>query len=135
MKISSRSRLAAHVAPPKQPPPNVVPLVRNELLARACAAVRARQPDEAESILNEADDGLRREAASLNLLGLVAESRGQWHIARRMWSLAARTDPQYQPPRRNLRRYYELFQWGRCRECASFGDEPEFAELPRKVPS
>ena len=135
MKISSGARISTHVDPQVPPPPNMVPLVRDELLARACAAVRAGRPDEAESILKEADDGLRRHAACLNLLGLVAELRGQWHVARKMWSLAARTDAQYQPPRRNLRRYYELFQWGRCRECAAFGDEPEFAELPREVPS
>lgn len=97
-----------------------------ELLARARDAVRRGEPDVAEAFVAQGGDAVRTSAACLNVLGLIAEARGQWPAARRYWSRSVRADRHYGPPRQNLRRYFELFQFGRSCCGVAFGDEPQF---------
>ena len=104
-----------------------------ELLVRARAAVRRRELDVAEAVVAEGGDAVRTSAACLNVLGLIAEGRGQWPAARRYWSRSVRADRHYGPPRQNLRRYFELFQFGRSCCDVAYGDEPQFA--PREAQS
>jgi hypothetical protein len=73
--------------------------------------------------VKEIGDGVWSHSACLNLLGLVAEARGDWSKARRLWSRAARTDRRYLPPRLNIRRYFELFKFGYSRYAVAFGEE------------
>src|SRR3954451_2649519 len=83
-------------------------------LARARDAIRRGELDVAEAFVTEGgnDDELRTCAACLNVLGLIAEARGQWPAAKRFWGRSVRADRRYGPPRQNLRRYFELFQFG-----------------------
>jgi hypothetical protein len=105
---------------------SVASRVPTELLTRARSAIRRGKIDLAESLLCEAGEAIWSDAQSLNLLGLVAEARGEWRQARRLWGRSARTGHKYAPAYQNLRRYFELFQWGRCRDAVAFGDEPQF---------
>jgi hypothetical protein len=97
-----------------------------QLLARCRCAIRLREFDLAESFLMEAGLAMRFSAPCLNLMGLIAESRGEWHKAKRFWGRSIRADRTYQPPRQNLRRYFELFQFGSSSLSVAFGDEPQF---------
>lgn len=99
---------------------------REQLLARARAAVRLRDTDLAEAFVLEGGDPVWTCAACLNVLGLVAEARGQWAAAKRFWGRSVRADRRYEPPRQNLRRYFEWFQFGQSRVPVAFGDEPQF---------
>ena len=91
--------------------------VTQELLKRARAAIRRGLFDLAEALVHENGEAIWSNAACLNVLGLVAEARGQWKQAWR------------------LRRYFELFHWGRCRDPVAFGDEPEFQGAGQEVRS
>lgn len=97
-----------------------------ELVMRARVAIRRGKIDLAEWLLHEAGESIWSDAPSLNVLGLIAEARGQWTQARRLWSRSARTHRNYAPACDNLRRYFELFHWGRSRDHVAFGDEPQF---------
>jgi hypothetical protein len=96
---------------------------RDQLLDRAHAAVRLRELDAAESFILENGAAIWQDAACLNVLGLIAEARGDWRKARRLWGRAARANKCYQPAWQNLRRYFELFQFGRSASPVAFGDD------------
>lgn len=93
------------------------------LLLRARLAIRAGELAQAEAFVLENGEGLCHDAACLNVLGLIAEARGHWTLARKYWTRSTRADKQYEPARQNLRRYFELFQFGRSRQCVAYGDE------------
>jgi hypothetical protein len=99
------------------------PGARDELLRRARCAIRDGELELAEALVMEYGEPALRDAACLNALGLICEARGRWGDARRFWSRALRADPRFEPPRTNLRRYFELFQWGRTDCPVAFGDE------------
>jgi hypothetical protein len=96
----------------------------DQLLRRARLAIRAGKLDLAEAFVMEAGEGIWQNAACMNVLGLVAEARGDWQTAAKLWRRAIGADRAYQPPLRNLRRYFEMFQFGCSRDCVAFGDEP-----------
>lgn len=100
---------------------------RSQLLSRSRRAIRRGRLDLAEALIMEGGDRAVHDASCLNVLGLIAEARGKWSKARRFWSRAARADKCYGPARQNLRRYFELCQFGRTRLTVAFGDEAEFA--------
>jgi hypothetical protein len=82
--------------------------------------------EEAEMLLTS---GLleARDAARLNLLGVVYEKRGRWKEARRFYGRSIRADRAYAPPRENIRRWFELDTFGRSRVSITLGDEgPEW---------
>jgi hypothetical protein len=70
-------------------------------------------------------DLVPNDAPCLNLLGVLAVAEGDWNQAVRLWQRAVRVDHAYLPARRNLRRYFELFQFGRSDIPIALGDEPE----------
>ena len=88
-------------------------------------ALRLGDLDWADAALRGCGDAADADADCLNLAGVIAERRGQWQVARRYWVRAARADKACLAARRNLARYYELFTWGRCRDRAAIGDEPD----------
>lgn len=97
-----------------------------QLVERSRSALRLGRLSLAEAFVREGGYDAARNAECLNVLGLIAEARGEWAKARRCWSCAARLDRTYQPSRQNLRRYFELFQFGRSDHPVTFGDETAF---------
>ena len=79
----------------------------------------------AGSELLKGGDVALSDPACLNLLGLAAEARGDWGAARRMYGRALRRDRHYFPAEQNLRRYFELFTFGRS-------DIPRCLEMTRR---
>jgi hypothetical protein len=106
--------------------PDEPPAPCGNVLERARKAIRNGDTTLAEEILLEGGDAIRSNAACLNVLGLIAEARGQWRQARRCWRQSLCADGHYEPPRQNLRRYFEFFQFGKSSVLVAFGDEPEF---------
>lgn len=92
------------------------------LVLRACACVRLGDIDQAEDLL---DSNLlpTRDAARLNLLGVIFEKRGRWAEARRFYGRAMRADRAFEAARQNLRRWFELDTFGRTNFPLLLGDE------------
>jgi hypothetical protein len=111
--------------PPVVPPP----LGCAQLLSRSRAALRLGKVDLAEAFVMEMGAFALGDPSCLNLLGLIAEARGNWDGARHFWGRAARRDRQYLPARQNIRRHFELFQFGCTTHPVAFGDEPIAARV------
>jgi hypothetical protein len=92
--------------------PDMNPQARKELVQRAQRALRAGKLELSRSLLEECGDGYLRDPSCLNVLGLIAEAKNDWETARRCWGRAVRSDRSYQPARQNIRRHFELFNWG-----------------------
>ena len=92
-------------------------------LAAARAALRFARWEEAESLLMWASAIAAEDAAFLNLLGVLWEVRGHARAARRCYGRAIRADGHYAPAQQNMRRLFELRQFGRTREVVALGDE------------
>jgi hypothetical protein len=103
-------------------------------LSRLHSAVRLADHEEAIAALVQCGDGLLDvEPAYFNLLGVIAEMRRQWHAANWLYGQALFVDKSYRPAQCNLRRLFELYTFGRTRECVTLGDDMEdvlFARLP-----
>ena len=99
------------------------PSVRDELLQRARRAIRAGELELAQALVMAYGDLACSDPACLNVLGLIAEASGHWTDAKKFWGKALRADPRYDPACQNLRRYFELFQWGRSDCRVAFGNE------------
>jgi hypothetical protein len=117
----------------KQPVAPLEPAVRGALIWRAHAAIRTGDIDLAEAMVLEHGDRVKVDAACLNLLGLIAEARGRWTEAHSFWCRAAHVEPGYEPAAQNLRRYFELFQFGRAPGSVVFGDESDFDRLIARI--
>lgn len=96
---------------------------RSTALRDASLAIRLGCFDEAERMLRSADDAGLRDAAWLNLMGVVHESHGDWRRARRFYGKAMRADRSFAPAEQNMRRWYELFTFGRTRWPVALGDD------------
>ena len=90
---------------------------------RAARAIRSGNLDLAEWLLAENGPAALRDAASLNLLAVLALSSGDWQTAKRFWTRACQRDPHYVPASQNLRRYFELCTFGTSKQPLSLGDE------------
>jgi hypothetical protein len=93
-------------------------------LTQARAAIRTGDFDRARTLLADWDETVRADAACLNVLGVLAVAESDWKRAVRLWRAAVRANGAYQPPRQNLRRYFELFEFGRSSVPIAIGDEP-----------
>lgn len=78
---------------------------------------------EAEAILRSISQKQPRHAGWLNLMGLICESRGDWRRARQFYGRAMRADRAFAPAEQNMRRWYELFTFGRTNLPVALGDE------------
>ena len=94
---------------------------RRSALLMASAAARQGAWELVESELLRGGETALHDAACLNLLGLAAEAQGNWRRAKRMYGRAMRRDRSYLPAERNMRRYYELFTFGRSDVPQSLG--------------
>lgn len=91
-------------------------------LQEARIALRLGCIHEAEFVLNSIP-GRVRDAAWLNLMGVVHESRGNWRRARRFYGKAMRADRGFEPAEQNMRRWFELFTYGHTDWPVALGDE------------
>jgi hypothetical protein len=96
---------------------------RDELLRRACEAVRSGDFARAKAILESAPAAGTCDAACLNLLGVICEADRDWRQARKHYGKAIRADGEFTPARQNMRRWYELFTFGRTEYPILLGDE------------
>src|SRR5213080_3876838 len=62
----------------------------DQLLERSRRALRRGKLDLAEAFVMEGGDAIWANAACLNVLGLIAEARGKWSKARRLWGRSIR---------------------------------------------
>jgi len=100
---------------------------RSELVRRVADAIRRGEIDLAEWLIGEHGTDSSQSAECLNLLGVIAVAEDDWRKAKRCWRRATEIDSAYQPALRNLRRYYELNEFGKSGEELCLGDEPEFS--------
>jgi len=98
--------------------------VNDAVLQRARRAICQGDLELAFAFVQECGDAAEHDAPCLNVLGLIAEARNDWDEARRCWSRALRVDPSYVPAAANLRRWMELFYWGKSGMRVTYGDEP-----------
>ena len=85
--------------------------ILREVLLRICDG----NWDQADRALCR-DLGLaQRDAACINLRGVIAQAHGQWRLARRCYAKARKADRNYLPAEQNLRRVYELDTFGRTK--------------------
>lgn len=59
----------------------------------------------------------------LNLVGAICEGRHQWKRARKFYGRAMRANRAFEPAQENLRRLYELYTFGHCKQPVALGDE------------
>ena len=89
----------------------------------ACRAIRRGSIERAEGILISAADTGEGDAAWLNLRGALYEARGDWRRARRFYGKAMRADRRFAAAEQNMRRWFELFTFGRTNWPVALGDE------------
>jgi hypothetical protein len=56
-------------------------------------------------------------------MGVVCESRGEWRRARRFYGKAMRANRGFAPATQNMRRWFELFTFGRTSWPVALSDE------------
>jgi len=103
---------------------------RDDLLARAIAAIRTGQSEQAAKLLAYHEDSLARDPAFLNLAGVLAEERGHHDAARRFYGLSIAIDPHYAAAQQNMRRLFELNRFGQSSSHVALGDENDLPALP-----
>lgn len=116
----------------REPQPPTTPTEAEDQLSGGYAAVldRVRQAlrsvdiPTAETLLMRAADLAQDDAAYLNLLGILYESRRQWRLARKFYGKAMRADKRYEAAQSNMRRLYELETFGRSAVPVALGGEP-----------
>jgi tetratricopeptide (TPR) repeat protein len=96
---------------------------RESLLDDLRLAIRMECYDEALRLANWAGGETFRDAAILNLHGVVHEKRGEWKLAKKFYGRAIRCDHRYAPSQQNMRRIYELMTLGRSDQPIILGDE------------
>lgn len=91
----------------------------------ASLSLRLGRIEEAETILHSIAGREPRHSACLNLMGVICESRGDWRRARRFYGKAMRADRSFAAAEQNMRRWYELFTFGRTKLPVALGDESD----------
>jgi DNA-binding response OmpR family regulator len=86
------------------------------LLARVRVALSGGDLKLAEGLLLRAAPLGEKDAAFHNLLGLLKEMRGDFSGARGSYGKAMRLDKKYAPAQQNMRRLYELREFGQSNE-------------------
>lgn len=93
------------------------------LLSNAALSIRLGRVDEAMDLLSPYLYAPIRDAAYFNLIGVLHEARHEWNLARKFYGKAMRADRHFAPAQQNMRRMYELYTFGKCREPIALGDE------------
>lgn len=95
------------------------------VLGRVRTALRAAKLEDAESLMMKAADLAQKDAAYFNLLGVLYECQGKVRLARKFYGKSIAADRHYDPAQHNMRRIFELQQFGRAREPIALGDEED----------
>ncbi len=91
------------------------------VLARVRGTLEDGDYDLAEGLLMKAAALGDRDPAFFNLKGLLFEIRGDFSGARREYGHAISKDSRYEPAQQNMRRIYELREFGHSEEPANLG--------------
>jgi DNA-binding response OmpR family regulator len=79
---------------------------------------------EAEELLMRAGSIAGNDPEFLNLVGVVHETRGRLRLARTFYGRAITARHDYFPAQQNMRRLFELQQFGQSNRLLALGDEP-----------
>jgi DNA-binding response OmpR family regulator len=104
------------------------------VLNRVRKALRLAKYADAESLLMKAADLGEKDAAYFNLLGVLYEAQRKWRLAKKFYGKSIAADGHYEAAQQNMRRIYELYQYGRSQNPVTLGDEIDMwiAKLPLK---
>jgi DNA-binding NtrC family response regulator len=108
---------------PTQPPKARLVTEPSLHVLLAKRALNRRNFDEARLHLKEALQQNDRLIEAHNLLGVLCEVQGDYGNAKRCYGRALRIDTHYEPAQQNMRRLYELFQFGSSKEPFNLGGE------------
>jgi len=92
-------------------------------------ALRMGDSKGAEEMLMKASDLGNEDAAYLNLVGVFNEAKRRWKRAKKFYGLAIRADGKYEPAQSNMRRLYELEEFGKTSLPLALGDETAIDKL------
>lgn len=85
----------------------------------------------AESLLMRVAETRQKQTAEyFNLLGVLYEAQAKWRLARKCYGKAIATDKQFAPAQTNMRRLYELQEFGKSKESVMLGDDADRVGIP-----
>jgi tetratricopeptide (TPR) repeat protein len=87
-----------------------------------CGFIRGGHYDDAEALLKRSIERSSTHAPFLNLMGAVCEAQSDWRMARRYYGRAIAADRRSADAQQNMRRIFELFNFGASREPIALGD-------------
>ena len=114
-----------HAPSPSQDRKSSAPKYRAEPNIHLLAAKRAinnREFDVARGHLAEVIRQNDRMIEAHNLLGVLFEMKHEYGIAKKCYGRAISIDSRYEPAQQNMRRLFELFQFGSSKEPFNLGD-------------
>lgn len=91
------------------------------VLDRVRKSLQMAKYSDAESLMMKAADLAHHDAAYFNLLGVLYEAQRKWRLAKKFYGKSIAQDKRYEPAQKNMRRIYELEQFGRSREAFDAG--------------
>ena len=105
-----------------------------EALVRIRKALRLADYAGAEAMLEKAAERKNQHTAEyFNLLGVLYEAQHKWRLARKCYGKAIAADKRFEPAQANMRRLFELQQYGRTHQAVKLGDATDemwLAHLP-----
>jgi DNA-binding NtrC family response regulator len=113
-------------APPAQDRKSGAPKYKTDPNIHLLAAKRAinnREFDTARAHLAEVIRQNDRMIEAHNLLGVLFEMKQEYAIAQSCYGRAIAIDSKYEPAQQNMRRLFELFNFGSSQEPVNLGDE------------
>jgi DNA-binding NtrC family response regulator len=114
-----------HAPPLTRDRKGIVPAYRAEPNVHLLAAKRAinnREFDLAREHLAEVIKQNDRMIEAHNLLGVLFEMKQEYDVAKKCYGRAIAIDSQYEPAQQNMRRLFELFEFGSSREPFNLGE-------------
>ncbi len=109
-----------------KPPGTPVALLNGSFqgtLREAKHAINRRHFGDAEALLRQAISLNPRSAETLNLMGVLHESRGEHDASYHAYQAALKADRKFEPAHRNMQRHYERFTFGRTNLPIDLGNE------------
>jgi hypothetical protein len=124
------SRLSVWLKRGTQTPPVMELDERAAVAHLICGFIRGGYYDDAEAMLDLALERAPYHVPFLNLMGTVYEANGDWRLARRFYGRAIAADKRSADAQQNMRRMFELFNFGVSREPIALGDEDSDGRTP-----
>ncbi len=104
-------------------PPRANPQTFDELVEAAKRLLNLRQFSEARKYIARALEIRSDSPEAFNLGGVLFEMLEDYDRAKRYYGQAIRLQRNYEPAQQNMRRIYELFQFGSSKEPFNLGDD------------